>query len=44
MVTWIILKTHLLEVGLTQNREIMALGTLTTIGLSHFIMLEDPHG
>jgi hypothetical protein len=44
MATWIIFKTHLLEVGLTQNREIMALGTLTTIGLFHFITLEDPHG
>ena len=34
MVTWIILKNHLLEVGLAQNQETMALRTLTTIGLS----------
>ena len=33
---------HLLEVGLTQNRrEVMALQTLTTVDLSHFIMCED---
>ena len=31
MVTWTITKNHLLEVGLTQNRETMALLTLTTI-------------
>ena len=34
MVTWTILKNHLLEVNLTQNHETMALQTLTTIGLS----------
>ena len=33
MVTWIMLKNHLLEVGLTQNRETMALRMLTTVGL-----------
>ena len=33
MVTWAILNNHLLEVGLTQNRETMALLTLTTIDL-----------
>ena len=43
MVTWIIFKNHLLEVGLTQNLEIMALGTLTIIDLFYFIMCEDPH-
>ena len=34
---------HLLKVGLTQNREIMALWTLTTVDLSYFIMCEDLH-
>ena len=43
MVTWTILKNHLLEVGLTQNQETMALQTLTTVDLFYFIMCEDPH-
>ena len=43
MVTWTITKNHLLEVGLTQNRETMALRTLTTVGLFSFITCEDPH-
>ena len=43
MVTWIIFKNHLLEVGLTQNWETMAFQTLITVGLFHFIMREDPH-
>jgi hypothetical protein len=44
MVTWIIVKNHLLEVGLTQlNPEILALRTLTTINLFYFITCEDPH-
>ena len=43
MVTWTIFKNHLLEVGLTQNQETMALQTLTTIDLFYFIMCEDPH-
>jgi hypothetical protein len=43
MVTWTIFKNHLLEVGLTQNRETMALQTLTTVDLVYFIMCEDPH-
>jgi hypothetical protein len=34
---------QLLEVGLTQNRETMALRMLTTIGLFNFIMCEDLH-
>ena len=42
MVTWIIFKHHLLEVGLTQNQDTMALRTLTTIVLFYFIMCEDP--
>ena len=42
MVTWTILKTHLLEVGLTLNRwESVVLRTLTTVGLFYFIMRED---
>ena len=43
MVTWTILKNHLLEVGLTQNRETMALRTLTTVVLFYFIKREDLH-
>ena len=43
MVTWTIVKNHLVEVGLTQNRETMTLGTLTTIDLFYIIMCEDPH-
>ena len=43
MATWIIFKNHLLEVGLTQNRETMALQTLTTVGLFYSIMREDLH-
>jgi hypothetical protein len=43
MVTWIIFKNHLLEVGITQNQETMALWMLTTIDLLYFIMCEDPH-
>jgi hypothetical protein len=31
MVTWTIFKSHLLEVGLTQNRKTMALPTLTNV-------------
>jgi hypothetical protein len=42
-VTWIIFINHLLEIGLTQNQETMALQTLTTIDLLRFIMCEDPH-
>jgi hypothetical protein len=30
MITWIVFKNRLLEVGLTQNRETMALRTLET--------------
>jgi hypothetical protein len=41
MVTWTILKNHLLEVVLTQNRETMTLRTLTTIDLFCLIMCED---
>jgi hypothetical protein len=43
MVTWIVLENYLLEVGLTQNRETIALRTLTTVDLFYFIIREDPH-
>ena len=43
MVTWTILKNHLLKVGLTQNRETVALRMLTTADLFYLIMCEDPH-
>jgi hypothetical protein len=43
MVTWIIFTNHLLEVGLTQNRETQALQMLTTIDLWYFFMCEDLH-
>jgi hypothetical protein len=43
MVTWIIFKTYLLEVGLTQNRETMTLLMFTTVDLFYFIRREDPH-
>jgi hypothetical protein len=39
MVTWTLLKNHLLEVvGLTQNRETTALRMFKTVGLVYFIM------
>ena len=41
MVTWIILKNYLLEVGLTQKWETMALRILTTIDLVYLIMCDD---
>ena len=41
--TWTVFKNHLLEVGLTQNKESMALLTFTTVGLLYFIMCEDPY-
>ena len=43
MVTWTILQNHLLKVGLTQNRETVALRMLTTADLFYLIMCEDPH-
>ena len=42
MVTLTLFKNHLLKVGLTQNREAMALRTLTTVGLFYFTMCECP--
>ena len=41
MVTWTVFKIHLLEVGLTQDWEPMALRTLTNVDLFYFIMCED---
>ena len=43
MVTWIIFKIHLLDVGLTENWETMALRTLTNVDLFYFIVCEDPY-
>jgi hypothetical protein len=43
MITWTISKNHLLEVGLTQNRETMALRMLTIVDLLYFNVCEDPH-
>ena len=37
-VSWFVFKNHLLEVGLTQNRETMALEMLTTVDLFYIIM------
>jgi hypothetical protein len=42
MVTWTISKNHLWEVGLTQNRETMALQTLTTVKLFDFYHVWGP--
>ena len=43
IVTWTSFKNHLLEAGLTQNRETTALQTFTTVGLFYFITCDDPH-
>ena len=43
MVIWTIFKIHLLQVGLTQNWEPMALQTFTAVGLFYFIMCKDLH-
>ena len=44
MVTWTIFDNHLLDVvDLTQNRETMALRTLTSLDVFYFIMCEDMH-
>ena len=43
MVTQTLSKNRLLEVGLTQNWETMALRTLTTVDLFYFITWKDPH-
>ena len=41
VITWIIFNNHLLDVGLTHNRETMALRTLTTDDVFYFIICED---
>jgi hypothetical protein len=41
MVAWTIFKYHLLKVGLSQNRETMALLMLTSFGLFYSIMCEE---
>jgi hypothetical protein len=42
MVTWTIVKNHVLEAGLTPNHwETIAFRMLTTNGLLYFIMCED---
>ena len=43
MVTWTTFKNRFLEVGLTPNRETMALRMLATVDLSCFIMCEGLH-
>jgi hypothetical protein len=43
MATWTIFKNHILELGLTQNRETTTLETLPTVDLFYFTMCEDPH-
>ena len=42
-VTWTIVKNHLLEVGLPQNRETTALWMLTNVDILCFIICKDPH-
>ena len=42
MVIWIIFKNHLLEVGLTQNWETMALRTLKTVDLLYLYHVWEP--
>jgi hypothetical protein len=42
MLTGIIFNNHLLDVGLTQNQETMALRTLTTVGLFYFYHMWGP--
>jgi hypothetical protein len=41
--TWHQMGYHLLEVGLTQNMETMALQTLSIVDLLYAIMYEDLH-
>jgi hypothetical protein len=43
MVTWMIIKNHLLEGSLTQNQKFVRLRTVTIVDLFYFIMYEDPH-
>jgi hypothetical protein len=41
VVTWIIFKTHLLGLGLTENHETMTLQMFPTVDLFYFIMCEE---
>ena len=43
MVTWTIFQNHLLEIGITKNRETMALRNLTTIDLLYYILGNIPY-
>jgi hypothetical protein len=43
MVILIIMKNHILKVGLTRNWETMTLRTLTMVGVFYSIMCENPH-
>ena len=43
MVSWTLFKNGLLEVGLTQNQETIALRTFKTVDLSYIILFENPH-
>ena len=43
IVTRTVYKNHLLEASLTQNRETMALWTLTTVDIFYCILCQDPH-
>ena len=43
MVIRTIFNIHLLEIGLTQNRETMAIRMFITVGLFYFIICEDLH-
>jgi hypothetical protein len=43
MVAWSVFKNHLLEVGLTQKHETMALRMLTVVGSFYSITCENPH-
>ena len=43
MVIWTTFENHLLEVGLTQNYDIMPIWMIATIDLFLFVMCEHPH-
>ena len=42
-VTGSFFQNHLLEIGLTKNRETITIRTLTTVDLFYFIICKDPH-
>ena len=41
MITWIIFKNHVLEVGLAQDRKTMAFRMFTTVDLFYLVLCED---